>query len=85
MGRDHWRPERTRHSPWGAIALVMLSGLALMRNGPDLEPGPPPPGAAASAGGHPVAAWGTCGGRHGEAAGICPVRVRRRERLTSLP
>ncbi|WP_406423736.1 hypothetical protein OH809_04555 [Streptomyces sp. NBC_00873] len=55
MGRDHWRPERTRHSPWGAIALVMLSGLALMRNGPDLEPGPPPPGAAASAGGHPVA------------------------------
>lgn len=43
MGRDHWRPERTRHSPWGAIALVMLSGLALMRNGPDLEPGPPRP------------------------------------------
>ncbi|MEU2021757.1 class F sortase [Streptomyces sp. NPDC016469] len=50
MGRDNWRPERIRHSPWGALALAMLSGLALMRNGADLSPGPPQPVAAASVG-----------------------------------
>ncbi|SFS44628.1 class F sortase [Streptomyces sp. ok210] len=49
MGRDHWRVERTRHSPWGALALVLLTGLALVRNGPDPSPGPPRPVAAASA------------------------------------
>lgn len=38
MGRDNWRPERIRHSPWGALALAMLTGLALMRNGADLSP-----------------------------------------------
>ncbi|WP_328907276.1 class F sortase [Streptomyces sp. NBC_00234] len=48
MGRDHWGAERTRRAPWGAIALVMLTGLALMRNGTDLAPGPPQPAAAAS-------------------------------------
>ncbi|MFD7718903.1 class F sortase [Streptomyces sp. NPDC059814] len=48
MGRDNWRPERIRHSPWGALALVMLTGLALMRNGADLSPGPPQPVAATS-------------------------------------
>jgi len=50
MGRDNWRPERIRHSPWGALALALLSGLALMRNGADLSPGPPQPVAAASIG-----------------------------------
>ncbi|MFF5336110.1 class F sortase [Streptomyces sp. NPDC013181] len=50
MGRDNWRPERIRHSPWGALALAMLTGLALMRNGADLSPGPPQPVAAASVG-----------------------------------
>ncbi|MFD8691346.1 class F sortase [Streptomyces sp. NPDC059651] len=50
MGRDSWRPERTRHSPWGALALAMLTGLALMRNGADLSPGPPQPVAATSVG-----------------------------------
>ncbi|WSD72641.1 hypothetical protein OG978_37865 [Streptomyces sp. NBC_01591] len=39
MGRDNWRVERTRHSPWGAVALVALTGLALMRNGADISPG----------------------------------------------
>lgn len=48
MGRDNWHPERIRHSPWGALALVMLTGLALMRNGADLSPGPPQPVAATS-------------------------------------
>ncbi|MFG3138541.1 class F sortase [Streptomyces sp. NPDC048211] len=50
MGRDSWHPERTRYSPWGALALAMLTGLALMRNGADLSPGPPQPVAATSVG-----------------------------------
>lgn len=55
MGRDNWRPERIRHSPWGALALAMLTGLALMRNGADLSPGPPQPVAATSVGHQKVA------------------------------
>ncbi|AWZ07773.1 MULTISPECIES: class F sortase [unclassified Streptomyces] len=43
------RPSR-RRSPWGAIALVMLSGLAMMRNGADVDAGPPQPAAAAAVG-----------------------------------
>ncbi|MBT2472994.1 class F sortase [Streptomyces sp. ISL-66] len=43
------RPPR-RRSPWGAIALVMLTGLAMMRNGADVEAGPPQPAAAAAVG-----------------------------------
>ncbi|MEV7420985.1 class F sortase [Streptomyces sp. NPDC089919] len=37
-----------RRSPWGALALVMLTGLAMMRNGANIEPGPPQPAAAAA-------------------------------------
>ncbi|MEU1215454.1 class F sortase [Streptomyces sp. NPDC005791] len=48
MGRDQWVAERNRRTPWGAIALVMLTGLALMRNGVETSPGPPQPAAAAS-------------------------------------
>ncbi|MFI6729307.1 hypothetical protein [Streptomyces atratus] len=48
MGRDNWRVERTRHSPWGALALVLLTGLALMQNGADFSLGPPRPAAATS-------------------------------------
>ncbi|MFC9247486.1 class F sortase [Streptomyces sp. NPDC057136] len=48
MGRDHWGAKRTRRAPWGAIALVLLTGLALMRNGTDIAAGPPQPAAAAS-------------------------------------
>ncbi|MGW0940873.1 class F sortase [Streptomyces sp. NPDC002666] len=55
MGRDNWLPERIRHSPWGALALAMLTGLALMRNGADLSPGPPQPVAATSVGHQKVA------------------------------
>ncbi|MGW6706181.1 class F sortase [Streptomyces sp. NPDC054956] len=43
------RPSR-RRSPWGAIALVMLTGLAMMRNGADVDAGPPQPAAAAAVG-----------------------------------
>ncbi|MET7309041.1 class F sortase [Streptomyces sp. NPDC005571] len=56
MGRDHWRVERTRYSPWGALALVLLTGLALVRNGPDPSPAPPQPVAAASTHRHQVSA-----------------------------
>src|SRR5690606_17892216 len=39
----------TRRVPWGAVALVMLTGLALLRNGAEFgEEGPPQPAAAAS-------------------------------------
>ncbi|MER6105396.1 hypothetical protein ABT115_24590 [Streptomyces sp. NPDC001832] len=41
MGRDNWRVERTGHSPWGALALVLLTGLAWMQNGADFSLGPP--------------------------------------------
>ncbi|MFJ3921534.1 class F sortase [Streptomyces sp. NPDC090022] len=36
-----------RRSPWGVIALVMLTGLAMVRNGADADDGPPQPAAAA--------------------------------------
>ncbi|MEU3727718.1 class F sortase [Streptomyces sp. NPDC031705] len=41
------RPPR-RRSPWGVLALVMLSGLAMIRNGANAEAGPPQPAAAAA-------------------------------------
>nr|WP_184491565.1 class F sortase [Streptomyces sp. I6] len=37
-----------RRSPWGVLALVMLTGLALVRNGVDVGMGPPQPAVAAS-------------------------------------
>ncbi|WP_030194362.1 class F sortase [Streptomyces sp. NRRL S-87] len=43
---EHGQPRR--RSPWGALALVMLTGLAMMRNGADVDPGPPQPAAAAA-------------------------------------
>ncbi|WP_030904347.1 class F sortase [Streptomyces sp. NRRL F-5126] len=48
MRRDHLGQEKRRRSPWGALALVMLTGVALMRNGVDTPSGPPQPAAAAS-------------------------------------
>ncbi|MCT4353478.1 class F sortase [Streptomyces sp. Je 1-79] len=41
---------RRRRQPWGVLALVMLSGLAMMRNGVDVEVGPPQPAAAEAPG-----------------------------------
>ncbi|MFF5563301.1 class F sortase [Streptomyces sp. NPDC012623] len=49
MGQDRHAPESRRRSPWGVLALVMLTGIALMRNGIDTPLGPPQPAAAASA------------------------------------
>ncbi|GAA4890730.1 class F sortase [Streptomyces coeruleoprunus] len=39
-----------KRQPWGALALVMLTGLAMMRNGVDADPGPPQPAGAVSPG-----------------------------------
>lgn len=44
-----------RRQPWGALALVMLSGVAIMRNGVGFESGPPQPTAAARPVSRPVA------------------------------
>ncbi|NUK21157.1 class F sortase [Streptomyces lunaelactis] len=48
MGQDHSGSEWRKRSPWGVLALVMLSGIALMRNGADVDLGPPQPAAAVS-------------------------------------
>ncbi|NXY96075.1 class F sortase [Streptomyces sp. BR123] len=48
MTEDESEQPRRRWSPWGALALVMLSGLAMMRNGADVGDGPPQPTAAAA-------------------------------------
>ncbi|MEU8617404.1 class F sortase [Streptomyces sp. NPDC048623] len=50
-----------RRQPWGALALVMLSGLAIMRNGVGFESGPPQPSAAARPVARPVAPAPTAG------------------------
>ncbi|WP_329376673.1 class F sortase [Streptomyces sp. NBC_01351] len=47
MGEDETGQSRKR-SPWGAIALVMLTGLAMVRNGVDMGDGPPQPTAASA-------------------------------------
>ncbi|MFI9119671.1 class F sortase [Streptomyces bikiniensis] len=45
--KDFSVSERRRLQPWGVLALAMLSGLAMMRNGVDVASGPPQPAAAA--------------------------------------
>jgi sortase family protein len=41
---------RKKHAPWGVIALVLLTGLALIRNGSgEFDVGPPQPARAAAA------------------------------------
>ncbi|MFE7184187.1 class F sortase [Streptomyces erythrochromogenes] len=47
MGEDETGQSR-RRSPWGAIALVMLTGLAMVRNGVNIDDGPPQPTAASA-------------------------------------
>ncbi|WP_405421794.1 class F sortase [Streptomyces erythrochromogenes] len=47
MGEDETGQSR-RRSPWGAIALVMLTGLAMVRNGVHIDDGPPQPTAASA-------------------------------------
>jgi hypothetical protein len=46
---------RKRRAPWGVIALVLLTGLALIRNGSgEFDVGPPQPAAAAAADSRPT-------------------------------
>ncbi|MFG2335650.1 class F sortase [Streptomyces yangpuensis] len=47
MGEDETGHSRKR-SPWGVLALVMLSGLAMVRNGVNIDDGPPQPTAASA-------------------------------------
>ncbi|MFE0577385.1 MULTISPECIES: class F sortase [unclassified Streptomyces] len=47
MGEDEAGQSR-RRSPWGVIALVMLTGLAMVRNGVNMDGGPPQPTAASA-------------------------------------
>ncbi|MEU9160526.1 class F sortase [Streptomyces sp. NPDC048424] len=47
MGEDETGQSRKR-SPWGVLALVMLTGLAMVRNGVDIDGGPPQPTAASA-------------------------------------
>ncbi|MER5731508.1 class F sortase [Streptomyces sp. NPDC002138] len=54
MGWDETVPSR-RRSPWGVLALVMLTGLAMVRNGAEFAEGPPQPAAAAAVGVRPEA------------------------------
>ncbi|WP_424210866.1 class F sortase [Streptomyces sp. BI20] len=51
MIEEEWGQRRRRPSPWGAIALVLLTGVALIRNGATQEEGPPQPTAASAVGG----------------------------------
>ncbi|MFE9462722.1 class F sortase [Streptomyces virginiae] len=47
MGEDEAGQSRKR-SPWGVLALVMLTGLAMVRNGVNIDDGPPQPTAASA-------------------------------------
>ncbi|MFE7767414.1 class F sortase [Streptomyces sp. NPDC057438] len=45
-----WEEPRRKRAPWGVIALVLLTGLALIRNGSgEFDVGPPQPASAAAA------------------------------------
>ncbi|MFE9840754.1 class F sortase [Streptomyces goshikiensis] len=48
MTEDESEQPPRRRAPWGVLALVMLSGLAMMRNGAMAQDGPPQPAAAAA-------------------------------------
>ncbi|MGR8007080.1 class F sortase [Streptomyces hypolithicus] len=48
MGQQYYGSEPRKRSPWGVLALVMLSGIAMMRNGVDVSLGPPQPASAAA-------------------------------------
>ncbi|MER5970457.1 class F sortase [Streptomyces sp. NPDC002055] len=52
--RGRYTPVRSRPSPWGAIALVLLAGVALIRNGAEEAGGPPQPAAESAAVGRTV-------------------------------
>ncbi|MFE0937924.1 class F sortase, partial [Streptomyces mutabilis] len=52
MDASEWAEEeerRRKRAPWGVIALVLLTGLALIRNGSgEFDQGPPQPASAAA-------------------------------------
>ncbi|MEV5311097.1 class F sortase [Streptomyces sp. NPDC052610] len=70
---------RRRRAPWGVIALVLLTGLALIRNGSgEFDVGPPQPASAAAADSSAVS------GTFGQAAQPLPFAVPDRVRIPSI-
>jgi LPXTG-site transpeptidase (sortase) family protein len=70
---------RKRRAPWGVIALVLLTGLALIRNGSgEFDVGPPQPASAAAA--DSAAASGT----FGQTAQPLPFAVPDRVRIPAI-
>ncbi|EKX66500.1 class F sortase [Streptomyces ipomoeae] len=50
-----WEMRRRKRAPWGVIALVLLTGLALIQNGSgEFDVGPPQPASAAAADGRGI-------------------------------
>jgi hypothetical protein len=73
MAEEEERPKK--RAPWGVIALVLLSGLALIRNGSgEFDIGPPQPASAAAADAH--ASQGAFGRAPGPLSYGVPERVR---------
>ncbi|MFH8798613.1 class F sortase [Streptomyces sp. NPDC017936] len=72
MAEEEGRPKR--RAPWGVIALVLLTGLALVRNGSgEFDTGPPQPASAAAADAH---AQGASGRTPAPLSFSMPARVR---------
>ncbi|MFF4345992.1 class F sortase [Streptomyces sp. NPDC001530] len=68
-----------RRAPWGVIALVLLTGLALIRNGSgEFDVGPPQPASAAAADSR------TSGGTFSSAAAPLPYSVADRVRIPAI-
>ncbi|MFJ4621895.1 class F sortase [Streptomyces sp. NPDC088812] len=64
-----------KRAPWGVIALVLLTGLALIRNGSgEFDIGPPQPASAAAADGR--TAQGAVGGAPAPLSHSVPARIR---------
>ncbi|WP_329222890.1 class F sortase [Streptomyces sp. NBC_01485] len=68
-----------KRAPWGVIALVLLAGLALIRNGSgEFDIGPPQPASAAAADSR------TAGGTFGVAAAALPYAAPNRVRIPAI-
>ncbi|MFE7645907.1 class F sortase [Streptomyces phaeoluteigriseus] len=77
MTEEEERPKK--RAPWGVIALVLLTGLALIRNGSgEFDAGPPQPASAAAADGH------TAQGTFGKAVQALPFSEPDRVRIPAI-
>lgn len=77
MAEEEERPKK--RAPWGVIALVLLTGLALIRNGSgEFDAGPPQPASAAAADAH------TAQGTFGKAVQALPFSEPDRVRIPAI-